>query len=137
MFALILAFTIAADTLRTDTARLDTIGLRADTLRQVEVRADTSLAVEKAIQQSLERQRVIRIPTLGDILDKYLPGLQDRITHPFAIKERKRERKHKRDKKWLQEFDRRITFNELLDAAVKQQQLEDEAARRKNEIPND
>ncbi|MBQ2518890.1 MAG: hypothetical protein II681_02985 [Bacteroidaceae bacterium] len=137
MFALILAFTIAADTLRTDTARLDTTGLRADTLRQVEVRADTSLAVEKAIQQSLERQRVIRIPTLGDILDKYLPGLQDRITHPFAIKERKRERKHKRDKKWLQEFDRRITFNELLDAAVKQQQLEDEAARRKTEIPND
>ncbi|MBQ2459601.1 MAG: hypothetical protein II505_02900 [Bacteroidaceae bacterium] len=137
MFALILAFTIAADTLRTDTARLDTTGLRTDTLRQVEVRADTSLAVEKAIQQSLERQRVIRIPTLGDILDKYLPGLQDRITHPFAIKERKRERKHKRDKKWLQEFDRRITFNELLDAAVKQQQLEDEAARRKTEIPND
>ena len=137
MFALILAFTIAADTLRTDTARLDTTGLRADTLRQVEVRADTSLAVEKAIQQSLERQRVIRIPTLGGILDKYLPGLQDRITHPFAIKERKRERKHKRDKKWLQEFDRRITFNELLDAAVKQQQLEDEAARRKTEIPND
>ncbi len=137
MFALILAFTFAADTLRTDTARLDTTGLRADTLRQVEVRADTSLAVEKAIQQSLERQRVIRIPTLGDILDKYLPGLQDRITHPFAIKERKRERKHKRDKKWLQEFDRRITFNELLDAAVKQQQLEDEAARRKTEIPND
>ena len=137
MFALILAFTIAADTLRTDNARLDTTGLRADTLRQVEVRADTSLAVEKAIQQSLERQRVIRIPTLGDILDKYLPGLQDRITHPFAIKERKRERKHKRDKKWLQEFDRRITFNELLDAAVKQQQLEDEAARRKTEIPND
>lgn len=137
MFALILAFTIAADTLRTDTARLDTTGLRADTLRQVEVRADTSLAVEKAIQQSLERQRVIRIPTLGDILDKYLPGLQDRITHPFAIKERKRERKHKRDKKWLQEFDRRITFNELLDAAVKQQQLEDETARRKTEIPND
>ncbi len=137
MFALILAFTIAADTLRTDTARLDTTGLRADTLRQVEVRAGTSLAVEKAIQQSLERQRVIRIPTLGDILDKYLPGLQDRITHPFAIKERKRERKHKRDKKWLQEFDRRITFNELLDAAVKQQQLEDEAARRKTEIPND
>lgn len=137
MFALILAFTFAADTLRTDTARLDTTGLRADTLRQVEVRAGTSLAVEKAIQQSLERQRVIRIPTLGDILDKYLPGLQDRITHPFAIKERKRERKHKRDKKWLQEFDRRITFNELLDAAVKQQQLEDEAARRKTEIPND
>ena len=137
MFALILAFTIAADTLRTDTARLDTTGLRAGTLRQVEVRADTSLAVEKAIQQSLERQRVIRIPTLGDILDKYLPGLQDRITHPFAIKERKRERKHKRDKKWLQEFDRRITFNELLDAAVKQQQLEDEAVRRKTEIPND
>lgn len=137
MFALILAFTFAADTLRTDTARLDTTGLRADTLRQVEVRAGTSLAVEKAIQQSLERQRVVRIPTLGDILDKYLPGLQDRITHPFAIKERKRERKHKRDKKWLQEFDRRITFNELLDAAVKQQQLEDEAARRKTEIPND
>ena len=137
MFALILAFTFAADTLRTDTARLDTTGLRADTLRQVEVRADTSLVVEKAIQQSLERQRVIRIPTLGDILDKYLPGLQDRITHPFAIKERKRERKHKRDKKWLHEFDRRITFNELLDAAVKQQQLEDEAARRKTEIPND
>ena len=103
----------------------------------MEVRADTSLAVEKAIQQSLERQRVICIPTLGDILDKYLPGLQDCITHPFAIKERKRERKHKRDKKWLQEFDRRITFNELLDAAVKQQQLEDEAVRRKTEIPND
>lgn len=137
MLTFILALAISADTLRTDTARLDTAGLQADTLRQVEVRADSSLGVEKAIQQSLERQHVIRIPTLGDILDKYLPGVQDRITHPFAIKERKRERKHKRDRKWLQEFDRRITFNELLDAAVKQQQLEDEAKKRKNETPRE
>ena len=52
----------------------------------------------------------------------------DKIMHPFAIKDRKRERKHARDRKILEEYEqlgRVKTFEELLDEAVRQQAIED------------
>ncbi len=104
---------------------------KIDTLRQIIVTGETRSPLEKAIESSLARQKLPSVPTLGDVLERVSPGINDKMLHPFAIKQRKRERKHKRDMKILDEYDRVITFQDLLDQAVKQQQLEDEAEKRR------
>lgn len=106
---------------------------RVDTLRQVIVRGEAKSPLEKAIESSLARQRQPSTPSLGALLEKLSPGLNDKMLHPFAIKQRKRERKHKRDRRILEEYDQIVTFKDLLDAAVQRQQLEDEAERQRAE----
>lgn len=101
--------------------------LDVDTLRQIEVRADSMLRVNEAIRQTIEREKASRIsvPTVSDVIGA---GLTDKILHPFAIKERKREKKHARDRKILEEYEKlgRVkTFEELLDEAIRQQAIED------------
>ena len=71
--------------------------------------------------------------SLGDIIEKVAPGLQDKMLHPFAIKQRKSERRKKKMRQVLENYDRQKTFNELLDEAVKRQQMEDERAKREAE----
>ena len=98
-----------------------------DTLRQVEVRGDSVLRVNDAIRQSIGRERDGRIgyPSVSDVLG---PRITDKIMHPFAIKDRKRDKKHARDRKILEEYEQlgRIkTFEELLDEAIRQQAIED------------
>jgi len=116
-------------------SKIDTLQSRADTLREVVVTGDTILPVVSAIKESMKAHPVPKTMTLGDILEKYVPGLQDKMTHPFAIKERRRERKHKRDRKILEHFDQVKTFNELLDEAVRRQQIEDEMESRESSAP--
>ena len=82
------------------------------------------LPVEEAIDQSLRRGQ-IGTKTLGDILERLSPGINDKITHPFAIKARQKERRRKRAMKALENFDRVRTFDELLREAYEQMQLED------------
>ena len=53
-------------------------------------------------------------------------GLQDKMLHPFAMKQRKSERRKKKLSRALEQYDQAKTFNDLLDEAVKRQQLEDE-----------
>lgn len=129
MIALIVSLMMAADTLgRADTipatAVPDTLPhgvVRVDTLREVEVRPDSVLPVMKAIQKSLERQHqhdIPKPPTLGELLEKLWPGINDKITHPFAIKARRRERKHKRDREALKHYDQVKTFDDLLREAI-------------------
>jgi len=101
--------------------------VRVDTLRQVEVRADSTLRVNEALRQTLERERVARIGTksVSDVLGS---KVTDVIMHPFAFKERKREKKHARDRKTLEEYEQLLrvkTFEELLDEAIRQQAIED------------
>ena len=64
-------------------------------------------------------------PKLGDILEKLSPGLNDKITHPFAIKARRRERRHAKAMKALEQLDRVKTLDELLREAYDRQMLED------------
>ncbi len=116
------------DSLRTDSLRADS--LRVDTLREVSVRVDSTLRVEKVIDKSLKKNPVPKTMSMGDVLEKISPGINDKITHPFAIKDRKKERRLRRTKKILENFDRVKTFNELLDEAVKRQQLEDARQKR-------
>ena len=111
-----------------DSAVRDTA--RADTLREVVVRADSVLPVVRALEKTIGRGGGPKSMSLGDVIEKLSPGLNDKITHPFAIRQRKAERRKKKLRKALEQYDRAKTFNELLDEAVKRQQLEDERARR-------
>ena len=101
--------------------------LRIDTLRQVEVRGDSVMRVNDAIKNSIGREKDLRIgyPSVSDVLG---PRITDKIMHPFAVKDRKRDKKHARDRKILEEYEqlgRVKTFEELLDEAIRQQAIED------------
>ena len=122
MNALLISLFFMADTLRTDTVPPQME--RVDTLRQVEVRGDTVLPVMEAIMKSLGRQNIKTPPSLGDILEKLSPGINDKITHHFAFKARKKERKHKRDRKVLEEYEAVKTFNDLLREACEREGIE-------------
>ena len=100
---------------------------RVDTLRQVEVRADSLLRVNESIRQTLEREKAARVGTMS-VSDALGSKLTDKIMHPFAVKERRREKKHARDRKILKEYEelgRIKTFEELLDEAIHKQAVED------------
>ena len=101
--------------------------LDVDTLRTVEVRADSILRINAAIRQTIEREKAARIGTLN-VSDVIGSRVTDKILHPFAVKDRKRDKKHARDRKILQEYEtlgRVKTFEELLDEAIRQQAIED------------
>ncbi len=100
-----------------------TMRSEVDTLREIVVRPDSSLKVIDAIDKSLKGKRQPHNKSLGDILDKLSPGLQDKITHPFAVKDRKRDRKHKRDQQILKEYDKSKTPNDLLKEALRREGL--------------
>ena len=100
-----------------------TMRSEVDTLREIVVRPDSSLRVTDAIDKSLKRKRQPHNMSLGDVLDKLSPGLQDKITHPFAVKDRKRDRKHKRDRQILKEYDSSKTPNDLLKEALRREGL--------------
>ena len=100
---------------------------RTDTLREVEVRGDSVLRVNEAIRRSIGKDQETRIgyPSVSDVLGA---RITDKIMHPFAVKDRKRDKKHARDRKILEEYEQlgRIkTFEELLDEAIRQQAIED------------
>lgn len=96
--------------------------MSVDTLREVEVRGDSVLRINETL-----RQKGIRIGTMN-VSDVLGARVTDKIMHPFAVKERKREKKHARDRKILEEYEQlgRIkTFEELLDEAIRKQAIED------------
>ena len=104
--------------------------LQADTLREVVVRPDSVLPVVRVLEKTVGRSRGPRSVSLGDVIEKVAP---DKMLHPFAIKQRKSERRKKKMRRVLENYDRQKTFNELLDEAVKRQQMEDERAKREAE----
>ncbi len=118
--------TLDGDTLQRDS-------MRTDTLRELEVRPDSVLPVKRALEKTIGRSKGPRSMSLGDVIEKLSPGLNDKITHPFAIKQRKSERRRKKLLKALEHYESTKTFNELLDEAVRRQQLEDERAKRETE----
>ncbi len=125
LLALMFPF-MQADTTRVDSTRTDNT-IPVDTLKELEVRGDSTLRVNEAIRQTIGRELKYRqgTPTVSDVIGR---KATDMILHPFAIKDRKRERKHARDRKILEEYEqlgRVKTFEELLDEAIRQQAIED------------
>jgi hypothetical protein len=122
----ILILLLAAIPLRLLSAQMNDSVL-VDTLRQVEVRGDSLLRVNEAIRQTIEREKAARVGTLS-VSDVIGSRATDKILHPFAVKDRKRDKKHARDRKILEEYEqlgRVKTFEELLDEAIRKQAIED------------
>lgn len=111
-----------------DTAAADS--LRTDTLKEVIV-VGGEPQVSKAIGRSIEawKKSQPKTKSLGDMLEEWSPGLNDMITHPFAFKQRKMERKRKRTKKILEHYDRVKTFDELLRESIREQEEEEKNKR--------
>lgn len=114
-----------------DTLVADSV--RTDTLKEVVVEGGER-QVSKAIGRSIEawKKSQPRVKSFGDVLEKWSPGLNDKITHPFAFKQRKMERKRKRTKKILEHYDRVKTFDELLRESIREQE---ERERKNGETP--
>ena len=106
--------------------------MRVDTLKEVTVQGGR-LPLEKAIDRNLQQKVPLRIPSLGEILEKVAPGINDKITHPFAIKQRKMERRKKRTRKILEHYDQVKTFDDLLREAIQREALLQEEKNVKNE----
>jgi len=132
MLTLLFAMLMEADTLAHQ-APTAVDPLRTDTLREVVVRPDSVLPVVKAIEESLRRNPVPKSMTLADVLERISPGINDKITHPFAIKQRKKERHRRRMIRALEQFDKVESFGDLLMKAYEQQMLEDSLLRIKRE----
>lgn len=125
-FSLLLSFVMMTDSLEN---RPQDDGIPTDTLREVIIIPDSLLPVDRVIRESLGQEQVIKVPKVSDVLDRLSPGLTDKVMHPFAIKERKHERRKQRHLKVMEEYSRVKTFDELLRDAYEQQILEDSLQR--------
>lgn len=92
-----------------------------DTLEEVEFTHKERLGVMDAIDASLQRNKQPRTKSLGEVLGK----ANDYITHPFGFKERRLQKQRKVREGVMNQYNSVKTFEELLDEAVKQQQIED------------
>ena len=123
MFSLLLSFILLSDSLAVSAEQADSI--HTDTLQEVTVLPLRRLPIEDALRESLDRQENLHVPTLSEILEKNRPGLLDVIMHPFAFKQRRREKRDRHSMKVLEEYDRVRSFDELLREAYEKQMLED------------
>ena len=101
--------------------------MRTDTLREVTVRAGKTYHLS-SMELSGTKNDIVAPPFLGGVLEKLSPGINDKILHPFAIKQRKQERRRKRAMKNLEDYDRVKTFDELIKEAYDKQMAEDAAS---------
>ena len=124
LLPLLISLALATDTLQKDS-------MRTDTMREVVVYSPQGLPVNKALDRSLKRWKEgqVNIPSVGKMLEKLSPGINDKITHPFAIKDRKREKSRKQRLRGLEHFDQVKTFKDLLYEAYIQQMREDSIER--------
>ena len=124
LLPLLISLALATDTLQKDS-------MRTDTMREVVVYSPQGLPVNKALDRSLKRWKEgqVNIPSVGKMLEKLSPGINDKITHPFAIKDRKREKRRKQRLRSLEHFDQVKTFKDLLYEAYIQQMREDSIER--------
>ncbi len=99
--------------------------MQTDTLREVVVRAGKTYHLSEMGANGTKDDDIVAPPTIGGVLEKLSPGINDKMLHPFAFKQRKQERRRKQVLKNLEEYDRVKTFDELLHEAYEKQKLED------------
>jgi hypothetical protein len=108
------------------TAPQDTSVAYTDTLGEVSVKADKGLRVVDAINKSLNNGLTQpRQKSVTDIIGK---KATDYIMHPFAWKERKKEKKHNKDKENLKKYDAITSYEDELTNAINRQLQEDSIA---------
>lgn len=109
----------------------DTSVAYTDTLGEVSVKADKSLRVVDAINKSLNNGLTQpRQKSVSDILGS---KATDYIMHPFAWRERKKEKKHKKDKEAILKLDAAKSYEDELTEAINRQLREDSIAAARKE----
>ncbi len=97
-----------------------------DTLREVEVKAKKELSVVEAINNSLKNQPTR--PGSKSISDIIGSKANDYIMHPFAWRERRKEKNLKKTKDNLKRLDAAKTYEDELTEAINRQLREDSIA---------
>ena len=117
----------AALAMPSDSLTMTRDSLRSDTLREVTIRPDSMLPVQRIVEEIIrkEREEQIHVPSLGEFLQKRFPRLNDIITHPTAFRQRRREARTRRCLKNLEDYDKVKTFDDLLREAYERQMQED------------
>lgn len=124
----LLPFILQMDSTKT---KQDTSVAYTDTLGEVSVKADNSLRVVDAINKSLNNGLTQpRQKSVSDILGS---KATDYIMHPFAWRERKKEKKHKKDKEAILKLDAAKSYEDELTEAINRQLREDSIAAAKKE----
>ena len=123
MISLLLSIILLSDSMVVSSEQVDSI--RTDTLQEVTVLPLRRLPIEDVLRESLDRQENLHVPTLSEILEKNRPGLLDVVMHPFAFKQRRREKRNRQSMKVLEDYDRVRSFDELIREAYEKQMLED------------
>ena len=129
MISLLCTLLLAAQSLSEphDSLAVTRDSLRTDTLREVTVRPDSILPVQRIVEEIMreEREGQIHVPSLGEFLQKRYPRLNDIITNPTAFRERRLEARRRRSLKAVEDYDKVKTFDDLLREAYERQMLED------------
>lgn len=97
-----------------------------DTLSEVEIKAKKGLAVEDAIKNSLNNGLVQ--PRQKGISDLIGSKTNDYIMHPFAWRERRKEKNLKKAEQNMKKLDAAKTYEEELTEAIYRQLREDSIA---------
>ena len=127
-------FSLPSDTTKntqTKPTKQDTSVAYTDTLEELSVKADKELRVVDVINKSLNNGLTQpKQKSVSDIIGK---KATDYIMHPFAWKERKKEKKHKKDKEALVKLDAAKTYEDELTEAIYRQLQEDSIANAKKQ----
>ncbi len=112
--------TYSTPTYSASTYSASTDSMRTDTLREVTVRPLKTYHLNEMPLTGIKND--IKAPvSLGTVLEKLSPGIKDKILHPFAIQQRKKERRRKRALKNLDQYDLIKTDEDLLREAYEKQ----------------
>lgn len=123
---------VAKDTIKSHSAiPQDTSVAYTDTLGEVSVKADKSLRVVDIINKSLNNGIVQ--PRQKGISDVIGEKANDYIMHPFAWKERRKEKNLKKAKDNIKKLDAAKTYEDELTEAIYRQLREDSIANAKKE----
>ena len=111
LLSVLAAGSIAAQEQKTDTTANDTT-LRGVKMKEIVVTKDRRLPI---FASPKTKETGPRVPTLSDLIGH---KATDMIMHPFAIKQRKEERRRKKIAKKLWEYEHVKSNNELLREAL-------------------
>lgn len=104
--------------------------VRVDTLKELEVGGQKRLRVLDVLEETRKKQK--KQPGQKSISDVIGGKATDYIMHPFAIKERRKEKRNKKAMEALEKLDARTYEDELTDA-INRQLMEDSIANAKKE----
>mgnify|MGYP003537954901 FL=1 len=107
-----------------------TENVRVDTLKELEVGGQKRLRVLDVLEETRKKQK--KQPGQKSISDVIGGKATDYIMHPFAIKERRKEKRNKKAMDALEKLDARTYEDELTDA-INRQLMEDSIANAKKE----